>query len=224
MISRTERSRPHGGGHDIADATHGLIEVGLDLSTGTQTAASAAGSPVVETVLGAGLGAGRAVDELVIVHADVGGFADEDAGFHVADAGGAHDPHGSALHVGLAADVDDAHLAERVLAPGVGDLAVQHDGVVVDGGPGARLARREADGRAGAVGDRGGHQRLLDVDPGSLGAPDDEDQVLAGFVAELAGVGSIGAEPDTALGGALGVEADGAEAEIGQELGGVARG
>jgi hypothetical protein len=122
-----------------------------------------------------------------------------------------------ALHVGLAADVDDAHRAEGVLAPRVGDLAVEHGGVVIDGRPGARLARGEADGGAGAVGYGGGDERLHDVDPRPLRAPDDEHDVPAGLVAEFVCVGPVVAEPDALVRG-VAIDAERFEAQLRHEL------
>jgi hypothetical protein len=121
-----------------------------------------------------------------------------------------------ALHVGLAADVDDAHRAQGVLAPRFGDLAVEHGGVVIDGRPGARPARGEADGGAGAVGDGGSDERLHDIDPRPLLAPDDEHDVLAGLVAEFVGVGPVVAEPD-ALVRAVAIDAERFEVQLPQE-------
>lgn len=193
------------------------IEIGLELSAVAETAASTAGGAVVEAVLRTGLRGGVAVLELVARHANVAVRADEDAALHVADAGGADDAHLVALHVGLAADVDDAHRAEGVLAPRVGDLAVEHGGVAMDGRPGARLARGEADGGAGAVGDGGGDERLYDVDPRPLRAPDDEHDVLAGLIAEFVCVGPVVAEPD-ALVRAVAIDAERFEAHLRHEL------
>lgn len=83
------------------------------------------------------------------------------------------------------------------------------------------MARGEADGGAGAVGDGDGHVWLLDVDPGPFGSPDDEDEVLAGFVAEFIGIWAVGAEPDVA-GGGIAVDAEGAKGHFRHELDGVA--
>lgn len=86
-------------------------------------------------------------------------------------------------------------------------------GVLIDGGPGAGLARSEADCGARAVGDGGRNEGGIDVDPGGMGSPEDEAEVLAGLVVELIGIWSIITKPDTAVRG-LGVVAEGFEAHL----------
>lgn len=123
-----------------------------------------------------------------------------------------------AAHVNLAGDVDAAPLAESVLAPGLGNLAVDELGTLVDGGPGTRGAVGERESRVGAGSEGKGNEGLVGVDPRGGGAPDDEDDVLVRLVGVLVGVVTVGADPDLVLTSGEGVLANGDQAES-EELG-----
>jgi hypothetical protein len=203
-------------------AAHALCrEVGVKLSALTKTTASTASSTAIGAILSTGLGASCAVLELISSHADIAFGADEDAGIHVANTLGSNNGHLVTLHVGLAADIHNSVVFERVLAPGVADLTIEHLGVLIDGRPGARLAIGEGDCLAGTVGNGDGDQGLNGIDPRTHRAPDDEDDVLARLVMELIGVWAVIAQPDAFVGG-FAVHAKRFESHFGEELDGVA--
>jgi hypothetical protein len=109
-----------------------LPEVSVECGAVAQTATAATGEAAVGSVLRSGLGSSGAIEKFVVGHAHVSGGADEDTGAHVGGALGSDDAHAVAAHVDLARHVNDTYGAEGVFTPGVGDLAVGHDGVGVD--------------------------------------------------------------------------------------------
>lgn len=169
--------------------------------------ASTGSGAVPGSVLGASLAASLAVEELVVDHArGVRSGALENAGGHVGSAALGLDGHVVALHVDFAGDIEGAvKTVESELAPGLGDLTVDELGVVVDGGPATADAGSERNIGRGAVGEGVGDQRLVDVDPAASRSPDDELNVLAGLVDELADVVTAGAQPCLATVAGLGV-------------------
>lgn len=179
-----------------------LFDGGLDVVVGADEA-STGGGTIVGSELGTSLGAGGAVDEFVILPAagDIAG-ALENAGLHVGFATLSLDAHAAAVHVDFAGNVKGAVLAiEGVFAPSLGDLTVDHSGVGVDGSPGAGSARGEGNVEGLLVTERVGDERSVNVDPGSSGTPDNESDVLARVVDELAGVVTTSADPGFATGG-----------------------
>ena len=142
-----------------------LLKGGGDEGVGADEAATRWGASVGAGG-GAWLGASGAVEEVVAGHAGVAGLAGEDTGVHVRLAVVGADGHAVAGHVWKTGDVKGAELAvEGVLAPGVGDLAVEHLSVLVDGGPGTRGAGGERDLEGGAVVESLGDQWRSNVDP-----------------------------------------------------------
>ncbi len=201
---------------DTEDKIHDphLRQISLQVSLTTKTTASTTGSTAVGASRSTRVLGGIAVEELIISHANITALADKDTGFHVAEAGRADNGHLLALHVRFPANVHHSiWVSKSIFAPGVGDLPVQHRSVLVDGRPGARLAIRKADGGGGAVGDGDGDMGLNSVDPGALDAPNDQDQVFAGLVAEFVGVGPVLAKPDT-VSGAVAVDAESLEGQF----------
>lgn len=109
-----------------------LPEVSVECGTVAQTATATAGEAAVGSVLRSGLGSSGAIEKFVVGHAHVSGLADEDTCTHVSGALRSDDAHAVTVHVDLARHVNDAYGAQGVFTPGVGDLAVGHDGVGVD--------------------------------------------------------------------------------------------
>ena len=176
----------------------------LNVVVGANKAATA-GSAVVGSGHGSLLRVGCAVDELVTGGADVAGETLEDAGVHVRDALGRLDGHVATLHVDLAGDIKGAELAiESEFTPSLGDLAVDQLSIVVDGGPATANSGRVGNVEAGTVLEIVGDVRLVDIDPAGSRSPDNDTDVLAAVVDELAGVVTIVAQPSGAVAG-LGV-------------------
>lgn len=192
---------------------------GLDVGGAAHVTAATGGSAVEGAVGGALLRAVLAVDELVLEPAGLSTvLALEDARLHVGNTVAGVDGHVVAGHVDLTGNVDAAPLAEGVLAPGLGDLAVDELGLVVDGGPGTAGTVGEGESLVAAGREGNGDERVVGVDPRSGGAPDDKDNVLIGLVAVLVGVGAVVANPDLGLARGEGVLANGDQAKS-KELG-----
>lgn len=178
----------------------GLIEKSGEVGTSVINTASTTGSTIIQAILSIRLRTGCAVFELIIDHAPITLLADKDTSIKITHTFRSENCHGPAVHVRQLAHIVAALLFHGILAPGLGDLPVYILGIGVDGGPGTCLTVCEADGNTGAVGKKGGDQRLLDIDPGSLNAPDEEEQILAGLIAKFISVRTIVAEPDTIVG------------------------
>lgn len=155
----------------------------------------------MDAVVGAGLRAVGTVLEDVAESADIAGRAFEDAGVHISNAAGADNAESVAVHLDLARDVDDTPLTKGELAPGVGELSVDELGITIDGGEGTRHTIGERNPNGLASWDRGSDVRLDGIDPRASNTPDDQDQVLAGLVGELALVGTVSTDPGSSVGG-----------------------
>lgn len=164
--------------------------------------AATGGSTVVGSVFSTGLGASGAVDEFIFLPA-AGNITSalENAGVHVGGAALGLDAHAAAVHVNLAGNVEGAVLAiEGVFAPSLRDLTVDETGVGIDGSPGTGGTSSEGDVEGLLVTERVGDERSVNVDPGSSGTPDNESDVLARLVEELASVVTTGTDPGLATG------------------------
>ena len=184
-----------------------LLEGRLDEVVGPDEAATGGGA-AVGTGHGTLLATGGAVEELVAGPARVAREALEDAGGHVGAALGGLDAHAVAKHVDLAGNVKGAELAvEGEFTPGLGDLTVDHLGVLVDGSPATADARGVGDVERLAVLELVGDQRLVDVDPAGGGSPDDDGDVLTTEVLELGDIVAVVAQPSgTVVGVGVGTE------------------
>lgn len=143
------------------------------------------------------MGASIAVEKLVARHTGrrTAG-ADEDTLVHVGSAVGTDDFDRVTVHVDLARNVDNTLRRHSELHPRIGDLTVDHLRVLVDSGARARHTVGEGESGRRALGKGQSDEGLLNVDPGSIGAPADEDDVLVGLVGEGVGVGAVGPDPD----------------------------
>lgn len=159
----------------------------------------------MNTVVGTGLRAVGTVLEDIAESADIAGGTLEDTGVHVSNAAGADNAESVAVHLDLSRDIDDTPLTKGELAPGVGELSVDELGITIDGGEGTRDTIGERNPNGLASWDGGSDVRLNGIDPRASNAPDDQDQVLAGLVGELALVGTVCTDPGGSV-GSVGVD------------------
>ena len=125
-------------------------------------------------------------------------LAGEDAGIHVGHAPtGCDHGHAFAVHVDQARNIDcRPWVSKGELEPGVGDLAVDHGGVWVDGSAGTAGTFGERQGSGAAVGCGGSDERRDSIDPRASRSPASDDEVLTGFIGEIGGVVTVSTNPN----------------------------
>ena len=144
--------------------------------------------------------AGRTVVQLVIVLTTnkASTPTDKHTGVHVGCASGCDYGHVVTVHVDQPTDVYGAvDSGEGVFAPRIEHLTVDQSGLVEEGRPGPAGAILKGDDDAATWSKRLHDQRRLDIDPGALLAPDQENEILARCIDKRIGMRSIRPYPNT---------------------------